>query len=303
MSESKDLTPSEKMRTAIPPAPESRRLPLLYFATGLLTSILLGACCICGIGVWWFRPQIHDNPERAKQLTAQIVDIHIPEAFQPRGTIEWDVAFLLKLRGVYYERYVGDGTLTLVEVRGRFTSEESIHRHIRQTLLEEGAGGSELTIDRSKTQREIVKISGQEIPFTFDIARDPRTNEVFHLVEGSFEGRHGPVLLSLRIDDAHWKDEVALQPTESRVTRQPVWVMTMLQSLNTSDQGSGSDDRSGTKTSANRKTEPETSPAGASSPARGSLSDPGSAGETPSARPSAPHQPPPVPVPAPLAPR
>jgi hypothetical protein len=297
MSESKDLTPSEKMRAAIPAAAQdSRRQSILYFVTGLLASFLLGTCCICGIGLWWFRPQIHDNPERAKQLTTQIVDIRIPEAFQPRGTIEWDVTFLLKLRGVYYERYVGDGTLTLLEVRGRFTSEESVHRHIRQTLLEEGAGGSELVIDRSRTQRETVNISGQDVPFTFDVARDPRTNETFHLVEGSFEGKQGPVLLSLRVDDAHWKDEIALQPANASGTHQPVWVMEMLTSINAPESDSTEEPSPASPAS----TTDRTMESGKVSPDSSPATTPSDTEPAPSKE-ARPVNPPPVPVPIPIS--
>src|SRR5690606_23513100 len=107
---------------------------------------------------------------------------------QPQGLIEWNLPLTLQLRGVYYQRYVGDGLLTLLEVNTQLSSDQTIRNHIRKTLLEEGSGGTQLVIDQSKTHRESFEIAGEEIPFTFELAREG--NEVFHLVEGVFPGKN-----------------------------------------------------------------------------------------------------------------
>ncbi|WP_437226370.1 hypothetical protein SH661x_004549 [Planctomicrobium sp. SH661] len=232
MSESKDLTPSEKMRAALPnDSRDSRTRPWLAILTGMFAALFLIGCCVCGIAAWWFRPLIRENPEQAKSLTQQIVDIAIPEPFQPHGLIDWNLAFVMHLRGVYYERYVGDGVLTLLEVNTQLSHDETIRNHIRKTLLEEGAGGTELIVDHSQTHREIFTISGQQIPFTFEVARDGA--EIFHLVEGVFPGKNGQVLLTMRVDELHWKNEAdfaAVEPGKP-ASIVPIWVWDMISSI------------------------------------------------------------------------
>lgn len=232
MSESKDLSPSEKMRAALPDDPgDSRIRPFLAVLTGVVSALLVIGCCICGAGIWWFRPVIRENPEQTKELTQQIIDIAIPEPFQPHGLIDWNLAFVMHLRGVYYQRYVGDGVLTLLEVNTRLSHDETIRNHIRKTLLEEGPGGTELVVDHSQTYREIFEVAGQQVPFTFEIARNG--NEVHHLVEGVVAGKNGQVLLSLRVDELHWKNEADFAAADqgAKITPVPIWVRQMIASI------------------------------------------------------------------------
>jgi len=231
MSDSKDLTASEKMRAALPDEPKSRLRPWLAVLTGAVFGCLIIGCCVCGVGIWWFRPLIRENPDQAKTLTQQMVDIVIPEPFQAHGLIDWNLAFVMHLRGVYYQRYVGDGVLTLLEINTRLSHDDTIRRHIRKTLLEEGSGGTELIVDHSQTHRENFVIAGVQVPFTFEVARNG--NEVFHLVEGVFDGKNGQILLSLRVDDLHWKNEDDFQAGDSAPDNQsiPIWVRRMIQSI------------------------------------------------------------------------
>lgn len=231
MSESKELTPSEKMRAALPDEPRSRIRPWLGVLTGILSTVLFIGCCLCGLSFWWFRPLIKENPDQARTFTQQMVDISIPEPFQAQGLIDWNLAFLMHLRGVYYQRYVGDGVLTLLEINTRLSHDESIRQHIRKTLLKEGPGGTELVIDRSQTHRELFEIAGQQVPFTFEVARDG--SDLTHLVEGVFDGKSGQVLLSLRVDDLHWKNEEDFKAADAGapLTPVPIWVRRMIESI------------------------------------------------------------------------
>ncbi|SFH59216.1 hypothetical protein [Planctomicrobium piriforme] len=241
MNSSKELTPSEKMRSALPDEPKTRRShPIVIFLTGLLTTALLASCCVCGIAAWWFRPQVNENPERARELTAQIVSISIPEAFQPKGTIEWNLGFLMRLRGAYYERLVGDGVLTLLEVNTRLANDDSVRRHVVDTLLEEGSSGTSLVIEKAKTRKETFEIAGEPVVFTIELARDPRTGSTFHLVEGVFNGNAGQVLLAMRVDANHWQDEAV--PLDAAATSDanaalPFWLTGMIRSIGQSPSG------------------------------------------------------------------
>lgn len=189
--------------------------PVLVLVLGFLSAFGLAACCLCGGALWWFRPVIHEDPEQARLLTKEIANINIIDSYQPKGTIVWNVAFLLKVRGAYYERFAGDGLLMLVEVTSRFRTEEDVRRHIRQTLEEKGGGGAPLIVDDSLTKRHQVVIRGEPVEFVFKIGKSAHTGRKYHLVEGVFEGNSGEVLLAMRVDDDVWNEEEVVQMIRS----------------------------------------------------------------------------------------
>ncbi|MEZ5943398.1 MAG: hypothetical protein R3C18_18540 [Planctomycetaceae bacterium] len=194
--------------------------PAVAVLAGFMLAFVLLGCCVCGGGAWWFRPQLNDDDELVDPLTQDIVDIDIPKSFVPKGTITWNVAFTMWVRGAYYELLAGDGVLSIVEVRSRFRAEEDVRQHIRKTLLEKGGGGSELVIDDSLTTQKLYDIRGQEVPFLFQIGEDrTRRDHRYHIIEGVFDGKNGEVLISLRIDDDSWSEpevETLLQSLTSQ---------------------------------------------------------------------------------------
>ncbi len=205
MAAKKELSASKKMLAAEQVDKDRPTHPMLVLVAGFVSAVLLFFCCVCGGALWWFQPEIHEEPERARLLTAEIVDISIPDSYLPKGTIEWNVAFTLSVQGVYYERFVGDGLLTLIEVNSRFRADEDVRRHIRQTLMEKGGGGTPLIIDDAETKRLEYIIRGEAIPFTFEIGRDPPSGRTFHIVEGVFDGKNGEVLLAMRVNEDNWE--------------------------------------------------------------------------------------------------
>lgn len=205
---------SDKMRR-LSYGEEHRTHPVLVLLAGFVSALLLLSACVCAGALWWFRPQIHEDPERARELLAEIIDIEIPESYVPRGTIEWNLAFAISLRGVYYERFVGDGQLTIVEVTSRMATDDDVRRHIRRTLLEKGGGGAPLLVDPADSQMKMFEINGQEVPFTFDVGRDPPSGRVFHLAEGVVNGKSGLVLLAVRVNEEHWSEDVIVEMIRS----------------------------------------------------------------------------------------
>lgn len=189
--------------------------PVLILVLGVFTAFGFAGACLCGGMVWWFRPVFREHADYARDLTAQVVDIGLTDttmtqAYLPKGTIEWNVAFLLQVRGIYYERFAGDGLLTLIEVNSRFRTEEDVRRHIRQTLEEKGGGGAALKIDETLTKRIAKTVRGEQIEFTFRIGKAPSTGRTYHLVEGVFDGNNGEVLLAMRVDDEIWSEAEAM---------------------------------------------------------------------------------------------
>ena len=181
--------------------------PFLILVAGFVSAFVLLFCCVCGGAGWWFKPEIHEDRERAAENVQEIVDITIPDVYQPKGTIEWNVFYMMTIRGAYYERYAGDGLLTLVEVNSRLQSEEDVRSHIRETLIRKGGGGTPLVIDEAETKEVEVEIGGGFVPFKFQVGRDPPTAQTFHIVEGVFAGKRGDVLLAMRVNADNWEEQ------------------------------------------------------------------------------------------------
>lgn len=211
-----DNTPVSKKMLAAEQRDQDRKThPALILLAGFSTAVLLFFCCFCGIGMWWFRPHIYESPDRARSLTQEIVGIQIPDSYLPKGTIEWNLAFAMSVRGAYYERFVGDGLLTLVEVNSRFTADADVRRHIRQTLHEKGGGRTPLVMDDASLRRIEIEILGEPVPFNFEIGRDPLSGRTFHLVEGVFRGRQGEVLLAMRVHEDYWEETAIIEMLQS----------------------------------------------------------------------------------------
>lgn len=215
MAKSKEETVSKKMLAAEQSDQEKRAHPFLLIVVGFTAAIVLLGCCVCGIGSWWFWPEVHEDPIRAEQLAAEIVDIQIPESYLPKGTIELNGMFLMSLRGVYYERFVGDGLLVLIEVESSLQSDADIRRHIRQTLMEKGGGGTPLVVDDSETRRFEIEVKSQLVPFSIEIGRDPATRRAFYVVEGVFPGKSGDVLLAMRVAEDNWDEASVIAMLQS----------------------------------------------------------------------------------------
>ena len=179
-----------------------RRRFLLMVAGGMVTILML-ACCICGGAMFYFRPRIEQNPEKAVALTKQILrTVTIPEKFEPRGTIELNVFHQLEVRGAYYELPQVESLLALIHVDSRWNNQGRVRQHIRDTMLERGRAEEPLMIE-SREVREIM-MGKEPVKFEFAVARDLSTDKRYRLVEGVVGGTTGDVLIMVKIDDEYW---------------------------------------------------------------------------------------------------
>lgn len=212
-----------------PGAIASRRL--LLMVAGGLASLMLLACCLCGGAMFYFRPRIDQNPEKALQLTKQMLrSIEIPELFEPGGTIELNVFHQLLIRGAYYEMRKVESVLALVHVDSSWSSKSRVRQHIRETLLERGVAEEPLHIQEQTEQQ--IEIGGELVRIEFSTGKDLATDKTFRLVEGLVSGTSGDVLIFLKIDADHWvesEDQEATVPEGPTLSRSEV--IQMLQSI------------------------------------------------------------------------
>jgi hypothetical protein len=193
---------------------------ILFLAVGS-TAI----CGFCGGALYYFQPHISEDSADVQALMAELVTLDVPQVrdsdsiqFVARGTIEWNLAFMITLRGAYFETASAeqDGVLTFLEVHGSSMKKENVRSHVEGILRERDTGGAELT-PIGKTETRALNIRGEPTPFTFEAGVDPVTHTEYRLVNGIVLGnRGGDVLISLRIKNAPpWDDSVAERMIES----------------------------------------------------------------------------------------
>ncbi len=205
-----DLLPS---KDPFDPHVSVRRRLLLMVAGGMATVLLL-ACCICGGAMFYFRPRIEQNPDKAVQLTKQMLrSITIPKSFEPRGTIELNVFHQLHVRGTYYEMPKVESMLALIHVDSTWNSKARVRQHIRETLLERG--GTEESLLVKERQDRDVPVGSEVIRFEFATATDLATDKTYKLVEGLVPGTTGDVLICFKIDADAWNEELVLEMLQS----------------------------------------------------------------------------------------
>ena len=205
-----DLLPS---KDPFDPNASVRRRLLLMVAGGFAT-VLLFACCLCGGAMFYFRPRIEQNPEKAKIITQQMLrSITIPARFAPRGTIELNVFHQLHVSGAYYEIPKVDSLLALIHVDSRWNSKARVRQHIRETLLERGGADEPLLVQESHPMT--VQIGTEPVRFEFSTGKDLTTDKTYKLVEGLVNGTTGDVLICFKIDADRWKEEEVLTMLKS----------------------------------------------------------------------------------------
>ena len=193
----------------IDPSQPARPRSRLAVAVGtLLMLFVFGVCVVCGGGVYLFQPEVSEDPDRVAPLTAEMLRVEVPAAFDPRGTIEWDFFWLVLMRGVYYELTADDGTLMFLQVDSRLMAEQDVRDHVERTLREKGGGGPPLAI--TEAEERIYVIRGSNVPFSYRVGVSPADQSKHHLVEGIVDGDSGKVLVAFRITDESWAENEPL---------------------------------------------------------------------------------------------
>lgn len=173
-----------------------------------LGSCLL-ICGLCGAGFYFFQPDVRDDPQAVDPLMSEMLDVTVPPEFKGRGVIEWNLGFLMSLRGAYYEMpdAESEGMLMFVEVRSFHGNDPDVDAHVRQALREKQGGVVELKLVDST--EKTLQVRGKPVPFKFETRRDPVEDRTYRVIEGVVEGKGGPVLIGLRVGEDGWDDAVA----------------------------------------------------------------------------------------------
>jgi len=200
---------TDKNRPAAKPA---RSLWGMIFST-VFGGILLVLCAACGIGLYSFRPVVDADPEAARKVQEGALDIQIPMIFDPKGTIDWNVAFLLHMRGAYFEHSKADGEIVLLHADSRFFSSPELVDHVRKTLLDKGGTGVPLKRDEVSFREYIIQ--NQPVKFRFEKGRSPTNDKPYYVVDGVVQGKTGQVLIGIRLEADAWDETQMMGMLES----------------------------------------------------------------------------------------
>lgn len=182
---------------------------------GLLGAMLAIVVTAAVVAVYAFRPHVVRDPAQVAALAGSLLDIDVPPEFRPRGTIEWNVVFLMSMQGAYYDLAEGKGRLMLIGVDSRYSRKPRVRAHIERVLREEGAGQDGLVRDAPPHMRDIA-IRGEPVPFSFQTFVDPATKAEYRQIEGVVDGQSGQVLVALRFrGDGEFTDDRAVRMLES----------------------------------------------------------------------------------------
>lgn len=168
---------------------------------------LLGGVCLCGFALYFFQPVFNHDPSHVNELTQDLIEVDISENWQPGGTIEWNVLWIMMFRGAYYEWKDAHGQLAIVAVDGDVLNQEDVRSHVVRQLQE--AGGTGVVIVEQEETREIM-VDGEPVRFTFQRGKEVNSDIPVRLVEGVVDGIRGPVLIALRINQSSWDEQQIL---------------------------------------------------------------------------------------------
>jgi hypothetical protein len=204
-------------------APEPRGMSgttKVLLAFGIGCGLLLVLCCgVFGIGGYfatnYAKDSFSDDPEKARQITAEIVDIDIPESLEPQGSMDARVPFRgdRLMSGAAYGSKEGDNHIIIGEF-GPSIAQGDFEQTMRESMREAGREDDEnLEIINSETYDAM--IHGEEATFTISEAKGRRTEKEYWQVSGQFHGAAGPAIIIMRLEAEKFDKEQVIDIIKS----------------------------------------------------------------------------------------
>jgi hypothetical protein len=183
----------------------------------LILVAILGTCCLlcCGVGgffVYQMRPKISNTPADVNAARDEIAKISLPAGFEPTNMVKID-NFMISMTVVEYRNPAINGEITLAQMQIKFGQQAQRDQAMRQQLDRQGMSGPK-NLNNAKLETKTIKIKGQECNFTFKQGTEPGTKRKMRQVSGVFEGSHGPVMISIEMDESAIKEDAIVKMLE-----------------------------------------------------------------------------------------
>jgi hypothetical protein len=183
----------------------------------LILVAVLGTCCLLCCGVVGFfayqmRPKISQTPADVNAARDEIAKINLPAGFEPKNMVKID-NFMISMIVVEYHNAAVNGEITLAQMQIKIGEAAQRDQAMRQQLDRQGMSGPK-NLSNAKIESKTIKIKGQECNFTFKQGTEPGTKRKMRQVSGVFEGSHGPVMISIEMDESAFKEDAIVKMLE-----------------------------------------------------------------------------------------
>jgi len=186
----------------------------------LIVVAILGTCmllCCCGFGfiAYSFAPKDSKDPAQINAARDAIAKINLPAGFEPVQMIGID-NFMMLRTDVVYENPAVHGSITLAEMNvkiGGPQQRQNLEQMLLQSAQQDQRKNTPLINEKSSTKT--IKIKEHNCVFEFREGQDSATKSKHHQISGVFDGRHGPVCVSIEIDDSAYHEDVIVKTLET----------------------------------------------------------------------------------------
>jgi hypothetical protein len=192
---------------------------LIGLAIGCGVLVLL-CCGGLGIAAYFFGRSfdLSEDPARVREVTEEIISIDVPEAIEPKVSLDWTMPFVnrrMVSMAVYADRDEHSALVLfqLNEGLGQ-VNPETMRSQFEQSMRDSGGGEwNEVKLDESETAKR--EINGAEAEFTVGRGKVEKTDREVWQAMGSFAGKGGAAMLFLQLDAADFSKEQVIAVLDS----------------------------------------------------------------------------------------
>jgi hypothetical protein len=184
----------------------------------LIIAAILGTLCVlcCGIGgffVYSFVPKVSTNPADINAARDEVAKIELPAGFEPAQMFKID-NFMMTMTAVGYKNPAIHGSINFAQMKLKVGDPAQRDQAMRQQLDKQGFGTPKF-LTNAKSETKTIKIKGQDCNFVFKRGDDSATKKKADQISGVFEGNHGPVSISIEMDDSAYKEDAIVKMLEA----------------------------------------------------------------------------------------
>jgi len=178
---------------------------------GLGLIVMLLCCGVGGWMMWSLFPKMTSNPVEVAEIGKQVLDVEIPDDFQPETAMTID-NFAMTMRMANFRHKQDKGTLLLGDFQMKLGNHDQ-KLDIQQKLDQNSKDGPKLQMGDSKVRE--FQVRGKAVPFRFSDAVDQETKKKFRVVEGDLEAPKGGAFIKLIIDAEAYDEDAVVKMIES----------------------------------------------------------------------------------------
>ncbi|MGA2621155.1 MAG: hypothetical protein ABSF26_26320 [Thermoguttaceae bacterium] len=221
--------PADYYQMAYPPSDPHWRPPRPGMGCGMKLLVALGVIFLLltllfcgGVFLLWSSFKLTQDRAAVEAIAAQITDIDVPQVLQPAAAMNARVPVVDKTFvrfAAYSDKHANQESFLLLFSLGEAIAsqnQEKIRESIEQALEQQGApqGRHEALGERKEEQKEM-EIRGRKATFTIAAGKGARSGVPRIEVEGTFQGKAGPVVVLLDADATRLSEGEVLKMLES----------------------------------------------------------------------------------------